>query len=420
MLIEVKEIDYCRLNVQFEADTKQVKDKRTEVIKYFKKEQVPGFRPGKATLSAITHHFKHKIDEVLKNELAQNAFQTVIAEKNIRPFGQPQFSSLTLDGLKFKCNFSVNKVPEVELQEYKNFNLTKGNTVNSIEMSEKIIQELRNRNGTTVPFEVDDFVQANDTAIINYVGHLAGQREPVVSVDGELFVVGKSPIEAFNDNMLGLKVGETREFTAVIPDNVSAPEFVGKEITFKVELMMASKSSPAALDDTLAIKIGAKDVAEMISLSQGMASKRVQELEQKHLAEQISNRLVANHTFEIPSWLSTFEAQLLAKQNNKNWEELVDGEKNHLIQAAARNVKLSIILDKIRESEPDAQLSDEEVMNTIKSNVSQYSALPGMQGKSDEEIFDMIIKSGYMGALVVSIKDDATISFITKTSTIVE
>jgi trigger factor len=357
---------------------------------------------------------------VLKNELAQNAFQTVIAEKNIRPFGQPQFSSLTLDGLKFKCNFSVNKVPEVELQEYKNFNLTKGNTVNSIEMSEKIIQELRNRNGTTVPFEVDDFVQANDTAIINYVGHLAGQREPVVSVDGELFVVGKSPIEAFNDNMLGLKVGETREFAAVIPDNVSAPEFVGKEITFKVELMMASKSSPAALDDTLAIKIGAKDVAEMISLAQGMASKRVQELEQKHLAEQISNRLVANHTFEIPSWLSTFEAQLLAKQNNKNWEELVDGEKNHLIQAAARNVKLSIILDKIRESEPDAQLSDEEVMNTIKSNVSQYSALPGMQGKSDEEIFDMIIKSGYMGALVVSIKDDATISFITKTSTIVE
>jgi FKBP-type peptidyl-prolyl cis-trans isomerase (trigger factor) len=142
MLIEIKEIEDCRLNIRFEADPKQVEDKRTEVIQYFKTSKVPGFREGKATTEAISHHFRKRIDDVMKSELAQNAFQTVVAEKNIRPFGQPQFLALNLDGSKFNCDFCVNKIPEVELKEYKNFQLPKGNIPDAVEMAEKILQEL--------------------------------------------------------------------------------------------------------------------------------------------------------------------------------------------------------------------------------------------------------------------------------------
>ncbi len=420
MLIEIKEIDYCRLNIKFEADPKQVEDKRTEVMQYFKKSPVPGFRTGKATADAISHHFKHKINEVMKSELAQSAFQQVVAEKNIRPFGQPQFLSLSLDGTKFKCDFCVNKVPEVELKEYKGFTLTKGNMPNAIEMAEKILQELRNRNGETIPFTENDFIQLGDTAIVNYTGRVEGKQDPVINVDGELYVVGKAALEVFNENVLGMKVGETREFSTTILEGASFIELVGKEVKFTVELTMASKSTPAPLDDALATKIGAKDVAEMVSLTQGMASKRVQELEKKHISEQISAQLVQNHEFEVPTWLSSFEAQALARQYGTNWDQLSDDDKSKFIVVAIKNVRLSIILDKIREVEIEAQLSDEEVIGLIKSNIRQYATLPGMEGKSDEEVLDTIHKSGYMAALVVSVRDDFTVDFISKSSSILE
>lgn len=420
MQVEIKELENCRLNVHFEADPEQVENKRSEVVQYFKKSKVPGFREGKATIDAIKHHFKNKIDEVTKNELAHTAFQMAVAEKNIRPFGQPQFLSLFLDGSQFKCDFAVNKIPEVELKEYKGFNIPKGNTPNAIEMSEKILQELRSRNGETVPFAANDFIQMNDSAIINYEGFIDGKETSIIKNDGELLIVGKSSIEDFNENILGMKVGEKRSFSTIIPDNSSFLELVGKTVKFQVELTMASKSTPAALDDTLAIKIGAKDVAEMVSMTQEMASKRVQELEKKYISDQVVNRLVENHTLEIPNWLSLFEGQSLAKQHGNNWEQLSDDNKANILAIATKNVKLSIILDKIREVEIESQLADEEVFGIIKSNIKNYATLPGMEGKSDEEVLDTISKSGYMGALVSTVRDDFTIDFIAKHSTIVE
>lgn len=421
MLIEVKEIDYCRLNVQCEFEPDKVEEKRSEIIQFFKKSAVPGFRPGKAPLEAIKLHFKNKINDLTKNELARSAFHAAIAEKNIRPFGQPQFFTISLEGSQFKCNFCINQIPEVELIKYKGFDLPKGNIPDAIEMSEKILQELRSRNGETLPFGEHDFIQEGDSIIINYEGFLPDKENSVVKMDGEMFVVGKSPFQAFNENLLGMTLGERREFIGKIPDNLELQDLINQDVRFVVELVMASKSIPAPLDDVLAQKIGAKDVAELMTMTQGMASSRIQELEKKYLVDQISARLIEEHTLEIPTWLSTFEAELLSKQYGYQWDTLNDKQKNNFIQIATKNVKLSIILDKIREIEPDAQMSDEEVIKAIRVNISKYkNSMQGLSGKTDDEVIQIISQSGFMPALIVSVKDDFTMDFIIKNSNIIE
>jgi trigger factor len=421
MLIEVKEIDYCRLNVKFEADAEQVENKRNEVIQYFKRSSVPGFRPGKATPEAIKHHFRQKIEEVMRTELAQTAYHTTVAEKSIRPFGQPQFMAIFLEGSKFKCDFSLNKLPEVELKEYKGFDIPKGQLPNVVEMSEKILQELRVRNGETIPFGEDDFIQTGDTAIISYHGFLAGEQEPTIHMEGEMFAVGQAEVEAFNENLLGMKLGERREFTTVMPENSTAVHVANKEVRFIIELNMASKSVPSALDDSLAQKVGANNVAELMNLTQGMATKRLQELERRHLNEQVAARLIQNHDFQIPTWLASFEAELLARQYGYGWADLSDIQKENFLKIASKNVKLSIILDKVRETEPDAQMSDEEVFMSIKNNIGLYkSSLQGMSGKTDAEVLETVTNSGYLPALISSVKDDFTMDFVIKNSTVAE
>lgn len=421
MLIEVKEIEYCRLNVKFEADADQVESKRHEVVQYFKRGTVPGFRPGKATAEAVKHHFRQKINDVMKTELAQTAYHTAIAEKNIRPFGQPQFLSIFLEGNKFKCDFAVNKIPDVELKQYKGFDLPKGNIPDAVEMSEKILQELRSRNGETVPFGEDDFIQTGDTAIVSYHGFLPNEQEPTIHMEGEMFTVGQAGVEAFNENVLGMKLGERREFTTLMPENTTAIHLANKEVRYVIELNMASKSVAAPLDDTLAQKVGLNTVNDLIESAKGMAGKRVQELERRNLVEQASIRLLEQHDFEVPTWLSSFEAELLSRQYGYSWDNLSDVQKENFIKLAERNVRLSIILDKVRETEPDAQMSDEEVFSSIKNNIALYKqSLQGMAGKTDQEVIEQISRSGYMPALVSTVKDDFTMDFIVKNSNIIE
>jgi trigger factor len=420
MLIEVSEVEYCKLNVQFEADPQQVEERRTEIIQSFKSADVPGFRPGKAPIDAIKHHYKNNIQESLKNEMAHTAFTTTIAEKNIRPFGYPEFLSLQLEGSKFKCNFCVNSVPTVELKKYKGFDIPKGQIPNAVEMAEKILQELRKNNGETLPFTEDDFIQTGDTAIINFIGMLDGEEHPVIKQDGELLVIGKADLESFNDNLLGMKIGEKREFGQVMPDT-SSPRVAGKLVKYVVELINASHTNPCALDDELAQKVGAKDINDLIAMTQGMASKRCKDLQKRYLTEQIAVRLIEEHSIKIPEWLSLVEAKLLARQLGDNWDNVSDKDKVKLLEVSTKNISLSIILDKIRQEEPDAQLTDEEVIKIINNNMSHYKSLiPNLANVSDEEAFNKIVKSGFITSFTSQIKDDYTVDFIIKNSNIVE
>lgn len=421
MNINVEEVEYCKIKVLFEADPKQVEEKRAEVFGHFRKAAIPGFRQGKAPDNVVLYHFNSRIEDATKQELAQAAFLATIGEKNYRPFGQPLFLSSELAGTQFSCEFFMHKLPDVELKTYKGFNLPKSPLPSSVEMAEKTLQELRVRNGEALPFEENDFLQEKDQAIINYKGFVGDSQEPSLVKEASLIVVGNSPIQGFDDNILGMKVGEIRTFELTTPDNFDPQELAGKTVRMEVELMMGSKITPAALDDALAKKLGLETVQDLINMTQGAASSRTDELDKKYLSEQISIRLLENHTLDIPDWLATYEAKVFAKQVGFEWDDISDEHKEGFLAKANKNIKLAIILDKIRENEPEAQMTDEEVIDIIYRNLPLFKKdIPNLKGKEDMEVIKNIQESGLMPALLAQVKNDFTIDFIIKNSTIIE
>lgn len=419
MLIELNEIEYCKVNVKFEADIDHVKNKRFEVIQSLKKQNVPGFRPGKATNEAVEHHFADKIDKYLQTELAYDAFQTVISEKNIKPFGNPEFTSLHLDGLNFKCDFCLHKIPEIELKEYKGLNIPKCPVPNATEMAEKILQELRVRNGQMSPFVENDLLQNGDNAIVDYSGFLMNKEEPVIKVEAEILTMGQAPIESFNENLLGMKVGEKREFTSKLPSDIQAQHLADKEVKFVVELKMASKVEAAPLDDELAKRVGTKNLNELISLAHSMAGSRVQELETQYYSHQVSERLIENHNIQIPNWLTLVEAQMLAKRNEYEWDPMTDDIKEKWLKLGEKSVKLSLILNKIKEEEPDAQLSDEEVINIMRMKFDREIKMSDKKISIDD-VLNELAQTGKMSIMSSVIRDDFVIDFVIKNATIAE
>lgn len=419
MNFEVKEIDYCQLSVIADADLEAINNKRESVANEFSKVPVAGFRPGKASLEIIKIRFKKEIDEKLKIRLAEDAFKQLVSEQNIRPMGAPRMLSMQLNGGKFQCSFVFYKQPDFELAEYKNFTIPKPADLISVEeLSEKIIQQIRVQNGESEPYKDDDFVQMLDSIIVDYEVSVDGVLDTEIKGVKEVLTVGQSPFPSFDENLLGMKNGEEREFEVTAP--AAAPEkYRNKTLKFKVSLAMGAKQIPAPLDDKLAEKLSLTNMDELRQNVVGLATTRVQDYVQQNIAKQAAKRLQENHTFKIPDFLIKTESEFQAKMAQKDWDKISDEEKEVFITLAENSVKLTLVLERVREKEPESQLTDEEMVSVIKEHVAKMIRESG-QNQDVDTVIQAMSKSGKLPILIGSVRDEYTLGFITKTCTIVE
>jgi trigger factor len=415
MEIEVSEIEYCKQAIKYQASTEVVKERKNFVAKEMAKTyEVKGYRKGKATPEAIRLSFPRELEGHLKQEMLNKAFADAVTEKNIKPFGGPQVISSVIEGNNFDCEFSVHTLPEFELKEYKGFDLPKHSSGTGIEeLSQQILQELRMEHSTSVPYGEDDFVQLTDSIVVQYSTFMGDEPIERLSSEGTVLEVGRINVPGFDDNILGMKPGDEREFTLTAPDKDFDPEFLGKELKFKVKLVGGSKKTPAALDDELAQRIGLENFEALQTQVKGVAGAKIQGMENGHYQDQIGRRLISNHEFKIPEWISLPEAKVQAEMQKQAWDSLTEEDKAKRIKDAEDGIKLSLILGKIQDEEPEAQLTDEEMLAMGKKNISQYTQDP-------DRVMQDIYQKGQMSMFLSRIKDEFTLNFILKNCNIIE
>lgn len=415
MQIEVKETEPCKLSVHYVADAEAIMNKRAKVIEEFKKAPVPGFRQGKATVDAIRMHYREQIEESLKRALAEDAYHNTLFEKKLKPHGAPRFNSLLMADGKFSCEFELFVKPVFDLAPYSGMDIPKPhNTESPDHMTEAMLQDLRVRFGDVAPYTEDDFVQGGDNVIVDYEGFLDGQKVDSLSTTGEMFTVGKSQLPVFDENVLGMKMGETREFPMMVPEG-GLPSLAGKTVTLKVTLNMGSKSTPCALDDSLAQRVGKMDYADLRDYIGKIAVAKSSHNYQMAINEAIARRLINDNTVPVPPWLSLSEAQYLVHQAKLDWNTMPDLDKERYITIGEQNVKLALVLDKVREAEVEAQLTDQEVFEVVKQNLAKSK----QQANLDDVIKEMN-RTGYLQILFSRIRDEHTLDYIVKKANIIE
>ena len=415
MNIVVEEIESCKLSIHYEANALEIMDKRAEVQNAFKKAPVPGFRENKASMDAIKVHYRQQIEESLKRALAEDAYHNTLFEKKLRPHGAPKFNNLLLDGGKFTCDFELYTKPEFEIAPYQNMEVPKPVvTETTAEIIEKMLQELRTKLGDVAPYSDTDFVQQGDNVILDYEGTIDGKPVHGLANTGEMVTIGSNLIPNFDNNLLGMGVGETREFDIHAPLE-TLPSIAGKTVHFKVTLSTGAKTVPCPLNDELAVRMGKKDFNELREQVSAAAAGRVQSSYKMALHDKIAKRLVADNNINVPNWMALSEARYLAHQSQLDWTVMVDDDKEKLLEMATKNVKLSLVLDKVRELEVESQLSDQEVFEIIKQNLSKTKVQ-----KSLDEVIQEMNKTGYLQILFSRIRDEYTMDYIVKSVKVIE
>lgn len=415
MQINLTELEPCKFKVEYHADPEQISSKRSDIVSVFKKAPVPGFRPGKASADAVRIHYREQIDASLKRALAEEAFHNTLFEKQIKPHGAPRYNYLFLGDGKFHCEFEVYTKPDFSLTQYKGVEVPKPHaSEDATVLCEKMMQDLRVRFGDVTPYTELDVVQHGDTVLVNYEGSVDGEVSEGLTATGEQIQVGNSPLPSFDENLLGMKVNEVKEFSIVAPEE-SLPSLSGKTVTFKVTLVMGTKTTPCPLDDTLAAKLGKKTFAELRELVLGSAQAQLANKQKEDLLGSVTRKLVENTAMNVPNWMSLSEAQYLAHASKVDWNTLADVDKEKYLQLAEKNVKLSLILDKIRDEEPEAQLTDQEVFDVVKRTL-----LNNKPDISIDEVIKNMNSTGYLQILFSRIRDEHTLDFVLKNAKIVE
>lgn len=414
-IVNIEEPELCKLKVHYEADPEVVLGKIEEAISHIKKLKISGFRPGKAPDHVVKTKLRPQIDQFVVREMASQAVDDIIFEAGIKLIGQPQFSDIKINGNRFSCTVELLKKPEFELKNYK-FDVQKP-VVNLDEevLVESSLQNLRMKVGDVEPYDENDVVEVNDQITISFTASIDNKEFDGSILEGEMYTVGQNRWKGFDNYLLGMKADETREFDFVFEDD---SPLIEKTAHFIVTVHMGTKRKPHEINEEFLQKLGVKTIEELKEKLTVISKDSIKRQEIESLRNQVAIKLIENNQIDIPNYLIEIESKNIAL--NSGWlkeqieSNLVNPEDMQKFRdQGAKNIKLSLILDSIRENEPDAILSNSEVQQRLLNH-------PALQGQDIGALMKNPQVAQQIQMLISTIREEFTLQWTVNNCNIIE
>lgn len=337
-----------------------------------------GFRKGKAPKNVIENVYGKGVfyEEALNTMFSESYGKILdkIADK-YTVVGDPEVSVDKLDDEGVTLIASTPVKPEVKISSYKGMKIKEfAYTVKDEEVDAELAR-VQDRNARKV--DVTDRAAANgDIVNIDFVGTVDGVKFDGGEAEGFDLTLGSGQfIPGFEDQVVGMNIGETKDVNVTFPENYQAENLKGKAAVFAVKLNgIKAKELPEVTDEFIKEATGNETVAEYKAKTkerlQAQADKRANDATENSILEAIS----ANAEVEIPQAMiereidglvQKFEYQLMY-QGLKLQEYLdflkitmADFRKNY-VEQATKNVKNQLIISQLIKDE-NIEATEEEV-----------------------------------------------------------
>ena len=275
METKVEVLEGNRAKVSVTVDKAEVTERIKKQYKEFaNKYNFPGFRKGKAPRPVIDNMLgKDYARASVTDEIVNNTYPLAIDESGLYPIGQPTFDEnmeLASDKQDFTYTFEIDTKPTLELNDY---------APAQIEMpAEEATEAEIDREIDALLEHYFDIVEApantkvkEDKFVDIKVSATDDNGDPIeaINTDGMQYAIGSGLFPAaFDDELIGMKQGETKQFTIDMPPQSTAmtASVMGKtaKLNFDVEILAVKKKSlPELTDEWVKNKIGIDDVATL-------------------------------------------------------------------------------------------------------------------------------------------------------------
>ncbi len=357
---------------------------------------IQGFRKGKAPRKIIERYYGAEIFyEDAVNIVLPDAYDNAVKENNIFPVDQPEIDikGEIEKGKDITFTAKVTVKPEFELGEYKG---VKAQKVTSRVLKKDIEAELekkREMNSRMVPVE-DRPVEKDDVANIDFEGFCNGVPFDGGKGEGFDLTIGSGQfIPGFEEQLIGKNIGDEVDVNVTFPEEYHAEELKGKPALFKVKINSIKVKELPELDDEFA-----KDVSEFDTLEdlkkdiKENLSKAGKENAAHKTEENVINAVCDATEIDIPDAMinSQIDKMLRDFDMNMRYQGLnleqylkytgmtVDKMREQFKDDAAKNVKTSLVLEKICEEE-GIDASEDEINK-------EYESMAESNGMKIEDI----------------------------------
>ncbi len=359
--------------------------------------KVPGFRPGKAPRHLIDRYAgRASVLAEAIDHLVAASVDAAIDQTDLIPLDQPQVD-IDPDGVaegnvvRFTATVSVR--PEVELGDYSDYPFTLEVPSVSDEDVEGVINELRDAQATLRPIDGRG-AQNGDVAAVKFAGTIDGEPFEGGSADRLPLIIGENRmIPGWEDQLLGMGIGETRAFDSTFPDDYRVEDLRGKQAHFEVELLDLRERVLPEIDDEFAKTVGEVDTLDELRTEIRDALVKRNEAEAQHVfGDRIIEYATANASVDLPEVMVVNEMEImrdelrarLAEQRISLEQYLALAKQStdelsaELREPASRRVKTLLVLSAIAEKE-GIDATDDEIAAEVADQLARYGDEPQLR-----------------------------------------
>lgn len=388
---------------------------------------VPGFRKGKAPRKLIENMYGEGVfyDDAL-DMIFPEVYPAAIEAEGLQPVDRPEVDVQEIGSgkeLKFTCEFFVR--PDVELGQYKGLEVEVEKQTVTDDLVDTRIKQDQQKAARTI--DVDDrAVENGDTVNLDYAGSVDGVAFEGGTAQGQTLVIGSNTfIPGFEEQMIGMQIGEEKDLNVTFPEQYHSEELAGKAAVFHVKVNGITVTEMPELDDDFAA-----DVSDFTTFAEykEFIVKELTEKAEKNNDVTIENALVEkaveNATIDVPDAMIAEQTQYILREmemrmmyqglrmqdymkyTGQTMEQLQEAYRGE----AEKRVRVELTLEAIRKAE-GIEPTEEEIAAEMKSQAERM-------GQKTEEFEDSLTEAqrGYIAdaaavqKVVALLKADAKVT----------
>jgi trigger factor len=348
--------------------------------------EMKGFRKGKVPMALLKKQLGQRLTGEAMQETIDGAMSKHFEESGDRPAMQPEVKMTNEDwkeGDDVRIEMSYEKLPEIPEVDLASITLEKLVVKADDAAVDEALASLAESAQDFAPREADSAAEDGDQVVIDFVGKVDGEAFDGGAAEDYPLVLGSgSFIPGFEEQLTGVKAGDEKDVTVSFPEDYQAKHLAGKEAVFSCTVKEVKAPVAATIDDELAKKFGAEDLA---SLRTQIAERL--EAEYAGAARVVMKRALLDAldkvvSFDLPPSLVAAEAGQIAHQlwheenpdvHDHNHDKVEPSDEHKTL--AERRVRLGLLLAHLGQT-AKIEVTDAEMTQAVMNQARQY---PGQE-----------------------------------------
>ena len=409
-------VEGCKHSLEISVPVAEVTSETERVVLDIQKRaKLPGFRPGKATVTLIRKQFAGDVRKKVLENLIPKYLQKQFEAENLNVVGQPDIKDVHFhDGepLRFTAEFEV--IPQIELKDYQDVEVPYHDPEVTDEDIEKRIGEIREQKADYSNIDPRPLVDG-DFAVVALESVSGVEGEPVKQEEMVLELGGADTFPAFTENLRGLSPGDEKEFEVVYPEDYGAARLAGKTVMFHTTVKGLRKKNLPEVSDEFAQDVGDyRNVDELReAIRKSIFAQRQYEAQQE-AKNTIIDKLVEVHDFPVPEIFVERQIKNRVEQSLRamvaegidprgvklDWEKVRETQR----EKAVHEVKASMLLTRI---------SEREAIHATRDEVDREVERAARQAREPVAALHMKYeKDGTLGRIANHIQTEKTLNFL--------